>query len=81
MDQSRPGPTARGRCPICGQPADHAYRPFCCRRCADVDLARWLSGVYAIAGGAAEADEDGDDAVAGRAPAPSDDGRLRDGED
>jgi hypothetical protein len=24
------------------------YRPFCSRRCADVDLARWLNGSYAI---------------------------------
>jgi endogenous inhibitor of DNA gyrase (YacG/DUF329 family) len=24
------------------------YKPFCSRRCADVDLARWLTGVYAI---------------------------------
>jgi uncharacterized protein len=25
-----------------------ASRPFCSPRCADVDLNRWLSGVYAI---------------------------------
>ncbi len=37
-------------CPICGKPTEHAYRPFCSRRCADVDLNRWLSGVYAIPG-------------------------------
>jgi uncharacterized protein len=24
------------------------FRPFCSRRCADVDLHRWLSGSYAI---------------------------------
>ena len=35
-------------CPICGHPATPAYRPFCSRRCADVDLNRWLAGVYAI---------------------------------
>jgi endogenous inhibitor of DNA gyrase (YacG/DUF329 family) len=35
-------------CPICGKPAVKALRPFCSRRCADVDLNRWLSGVYAI---------------------------------
>ena len=35
-------------CPICGKPAVVASRPFCSRRCADVDLNRWLSGVYAI---------------------------------
>jgi endogenous inhibitor of DNA gyrase (YacG/DUF329 family) len=43
----------------------HDYRPFCSRRCADVDLARWLGGVYAIPG-AADAAEDGDAAEAGR---------------
>jgi len=24
------------------------YRPFCSKRCADIDLNRWLSGVYSI---------------------------------
>ena len=37
-------------CPICGKPAAPAYRPFCSRRCADVDLGRWLKGSYAIPG-------------------------------
>jgi len=55
-----------GKCPICGAPADMAYRPFCSRRCADVDLSRWLRGAYAIPGGQPEADEDGDDAQAAR---------------
>jgi len=35
-------------CPICGKPAQQEYRPFCSKRCADVDLQRWLSGRYAI---------------------------------
>lgn len=35
-------------CPICTRPTDPAYRPFCSRRCADVDLAKWLGGSYAI---------------------------------
>jgi uncharacterized protein len=35
-------------CPICGKPADKEYRPFCSKRCADVDLQRWLTGRYAI---------------------------------
>jgi endogenous inhibitor of DNA gyrase (YacG/DUF329 family) len=35
-------------CPICGRPAAERLRPFCSRRCADVDLNRWLSGRYAI---------------------------------
>jgi hypothetical protein len=37
-----------GRCVICGKPQDENYRPFCGKRCADVDLNRWLSGGYAI---------------------------------
>lgn len=37
-------------CPICGKDAVHAYRPFCSKRCADVDLARWLRGDYVIPG-------------------------------
>ena len=36
------------RCPICRRPAAPQYRPFCSRRCADVDLGRWLTGGYAI---------------------------------
>lgn len=44
------------RCPICGKPPEPNYRPFCSRRCADVDLQRWLSGVYAVP---AEEDEGG----------------------
>lgn len=35
-------------CPICGKPAQPDYRPFCSKRCADVDLQRWLTGRYAI---------------------------------
>ncbi len=34
-------------CPICGKMPVQQFRPFCCKRCADVDLNRWLSGVYA----------------------------------
>jgi hypothetical protein len=37
-------------CPICGKPAEAEFRPFCSARCADVDLNRWLSGVYSIEG-------------------------------
>jgi endogenous inhibitor of DNA gyrase (YacG/DUF329 family) len=45
-------------CPICGKPRDPAYAPFCSRRCADVDLGRWLKGSYVIPGPAAEEDEE-----------------------
>ena len=35
-------------CPICRKPTQPDYRPFCSKRCADVDLQRWLSNSYAI---------------------------------
>ena len=35
-------------CPTCGAPAMHETRPFCSKRCADVDLGRWFQGAYAI---------------------------------
>jgi len=34
-------------CPICSDETDKKYRPFCSRRCADIDLAKWFSGSYA----------------------------------
>ena len=45
-------------CPICGKPTADKFRPFCSRRCADVDLNRWLKGVYVVPTNEAE-DEDG----------------------
>jgi endogenous inhibitor of DNA gyrase (YacG/DUF329 family) len=41
-------PTAEPKCPVCGKPRDAQFRPFCSKRCADVDLARWFRGDYAI---------------------------------
>ncbi|MDA7428544.1 DNA gyrase inhibitor YacG [Primorskyibacter aestuariivivens] len=35
-------------CPICDKQSDAKYRPFCSKRCADVDLAKWLTGSYAV---------------------------------
>lgn len=37
-------------CPICSKASVPAYRPFCSRRCADIDLGRWLRGSYVIPG-------------------------------
>jgi len=45
-------------CPICGKPAVQKFRPFCTKRCADIDLNRWLSGAYVVQG-KEEEDEDG----------------------
>jgi endogenous inhibitor of DNA gyrase (YacG/DUF329 family) len=43
-----PEADAPRRCPICGKPAEVRWRPFCSKRCADIDLNRWLSGAYAV---------------------------------
>ncbi|MEO1015938.1 MAG: DNA gyrase inhibitor YacG [Pseudomonadota bacterium] len=46
-------------CPLCeSNPASPDYRPFCSKRCADIDLSRWLNNSYAIPGAAAEDAED-----------------------
>jgi endogenous inhibitor of DNA gyrase (YacG/DUF329 family) len=51
----------KAKCPICSKPADPKFAPFCSKRCADVDLSRWLKGGYAIPGRAAgNEDEDGE---------------------
>lgn len=36
------------KCPICGKAAQLRYKPFCSKRCSDIDLNRWLTGAYAI---------------------------------
>lgn len=35
-------------CPICKKPTTAEARPFCSKRCADLDLARWFNGSYAV---------------------------------
>jgi endogenous inhibitor of DNA gyrase (YacG/DUF329 family) len=60
-----PSNSAKGKCPICRAPTEHAYRPFCSRRCADVDLSRWLLGAYAVPD--ATESEDGDEAAPAQA--------------
>ena len=84
MGQSRPGaiaPPASQTCPICKRPAALGVAPFCSRRCADADLSRWLRGAYAIPGGAADLDEDGDDSVAARGEVRSGERALGDGDE
>jgi endogenous inhibitor of DNA gyrase (YacG/DUF329 family) len=61
MTQSKPPSDVKGKCPICSRPTALAYRPFCSRRCADVDLSRWLGGAYAIP--VADDDDDGTSAA------------------
>jgi endogenous inhibitor of DNA gyrase (YacG/DUF329 family) len=44
-------PSSEGlRCPVCGKPREERFRPFCSRRCAQIDLGRWLKGSYAVPG-------------------------------
>jgi len=67
------------KCPICGKPVEptaeaqtaeaqtaeaRKYRPFCGRRCADIDLGRWLKEGYRVPTDEAPTEEDL------RAPAP-----------
>ena len=46
------------KCPLCKKPSVFDYRPFCSKRCADIDLAHWLKGDYRI-----ESEEEGIDAL------------------
>ncbi len=59
-DKDEKGSRPSRLCPICSKPARPGVAPFCSRRCADVDLSRWLSGVYAIPVTGDDDDEDGD---------------------
>jgi endogenous inhibitor of DNA gyrase (YacG/DUF329 family) len=37
------------KCPVCGKLADEKkYSPFCSKRCADIDLGRWLKESYRV---------------------------------
>jgi uncharacterized protein len=64
---SPPSPEPGGRrCAICGRPQAAKFRPFCSKRCADIDLARWFSGSYAIP--ARDSDEDADSAPDNESP-------------
>jgi endogenous inhibitor of DNA gyrase (YacG/DUF329 family) len=36
------------KCPICKKPSSEAHKPFCSKRCADIDLGRWLTASYAL---------------------------------
>ena len=35
-------------CPICAKMSSAQFRPFCSKRCADVDLGRWLKEGYTV---------------------------------
>ena len=48
-------PLIGGSCPMCGKRRTQEFRPFCSKRCADLDLGRWLDESYCV-----PADEDGE---------------------
>ncbi|MEN3930493.1 DNA gyrase inhibitor YacG [Microvirga sp. W0021] len=52
-------PEGKSRCPICDKPTAEDFRPFCSKRCADVDLHRWLNSSYVI-----QTEEEADDSMA-----------------
>jgi uncharacterized protein len=62
VNHQRRAPERTPRCPICGRPRVHDYRPFCSARCRDVDLGRWFGEAYRVPAvePGHEADEDGE---------------------
>ena len=59
----RPTPPLRAvrmaaKCPVCSKQVAAEYRPFCSKRCADVDLQRWFTGGYVIPDSLDEASTD-----------------------
>lgn len=40
----------KSHCPICKKETVFEFRPFCSKRCADIDLAKWFRGDYRIEG-------------------------------
>ena len=48
ISQGDARPAPEPKCPICAKPRVMAYRPFCSKRCQQVDLGRWLGEVYTI---------------------------------
>ncbi len=53
------GLSTGARCSICKKPMVAKWRPFCSKRCANLDLGKWLSDGYVIAGQSADDEEDG----------------------
>jgi endogenous inhibitor of DNA gyrase (YacG/DUF329 family) len=49
---------AKGKCPLCGQPTDPEFTPFCSRACRDKDLLAWLGEDYRMP---VRSSEEGDD--------------------
>lgn len=64
MSEKTIKPVHERKCAICGNPQVEKFKPFCSKRCADVDLNRWFSGGYSIP---ATQEDDPDDESGGGA--------------
>jgi endogenous inhibitor of DNA gyrase (YacG/DUF329 family) len=59
MSEDEKPSQAPGRsCPICGKPAAPGLGAFCSKRCADIDLGRWLKDIYRVPMDEAPSDEE-----------------------
>ncbi len=38
------------KCPVCKKQAHATHTPFCSEHCRQIDLGRWLKGVYVVPG-------------------------------
>jgi uncharacterized protein len=57
-EDKKPSQTPGRACPICGKPAAPGLGAFCSKRCADIDLGRWLKGIYRVPTNEAPSDEE-----------------------
>ncbi|MFP6737069.1 MAG: DNA gyrase inhibitor YacG [Rhodospirillales bacterium] len=44
----RPEAKKNRKCPMCGRAAEEEYKPFCSKRCKQLDLGRWLDESYRV---------------------------------
>ena len=68
MSKPKPSGQSLPCCPICKKPQTAAYRPFCSKRCADIDLGNWFGEGYRI-----PSKEEGDEDWSGE-PGPTSEG-------
>ncbi|HEY4275182.1 MAG TPA: DNA gyrase inhibitor YacG [Rhizomicrobium sp.] len=61
-----PAPESPNACSVCSKPVPGRHAPFCSKRCADIDLGRWLKGTYAIPGSPDEGAEEAGQPGSGR---------------
>lgn len=52
---------SKAKCPQCDKPVVQAYRPFCSKRCADLDLGKWLNESYVLPGDSEIPDDIGEE--------------------